>query len=444
MKREFTRLKCPRLPTNKKLRLILASAAALMGSVTAPALAAVTLVSSFEPGLSTLVGIAFDPVSKNIFIYPDFSDAILEFTPTGTQVPPDIPLSGNPSGSFDMDFALGALNIGGTTVPNNTLLIFNGNDGQTLRGENKNTGALLATKTLTTSSMVGAAYHLGRKTVFDVNFSNDTIQEINPATGATLNTFSVQPAGAPAFDVFFGDVDVNHGNGDLFIVSSSQNTIRELKPNGAFVRDIDVGALGVSGMSGITFNDGTGEAYISSTNGTVYRLSGFPRGCAGLPGTIFGTTGANTLTGTAGNDVIIALAGNDNIDGMGGNDTICPGSDNDTINGNTGTDTVVFGGTTGVVVNLATGSATGEGSDTLSNVENVTGSSKADNITGNEGNNTLNGSGGNDKLNGVGGNDKLIGSTGDDTLDGGTGTDTCDGGTGTDTAANCETVTTVP
>jgi hypothetical protein len=58
-------------------------------------------------------------------------------------------------------------------------------------------------------------------------------------------------------------------------VSDTQNTIRVMTPDGSFVRDIDVGALGLSGMSGLAFDDNSGEAWVSSTNGTVYRLGGF-------------------------------------------------------------------------------------------------------------------------------------------------------------------------
>lgn len=86
---------------------------------------------------------------------------------------------------------------------------------------------------------------------------------------------------------------------------------------------------------------------------------------------------------------------------------------------------------------LLTNSTSGrEGNDTLSSIENVTGTSRADSITGNGVSNTLRG---------VGGNDSLLGG-GNDTMNGGTGTDTCNGGDGNaDTAnASCETVTNVP
>ena len=45
-------------------------------------------------------------------------------------------------------------------------------------------------------------------------------------------------------------------------------------------------------------------------------------------------------------------------------------------------------------VNLATNSATGQGNDTLVNIENVVGSNLVDTLQGNAGNNTLNGAAG--------------------------------------------------
>ena len=139
--------------------------------------------------------------------------------------------------------------------------------------------------------------------------------------------------------------------------------------------------------------------------------------CNGVPATITGTAGDDNIVGTAGNDVIAGLAGNDTIDGGGGNDIICGGPGNDTIIGNTGIDTVSYAeSTTAVTVNLAAGTATGEGTDTLSGIENVVGSPLADKLTGDANANSLSGLAGNDTIDG--------GSAGNDALDGGAGLDT--------------------
>jgi Ca2+-binding RTX toxin-like protein len=83
------------------------------------------------------------------------------------------------------------------------------------------------------------------------------------------------------------------------------------------------------------------------------------------------------------------------------------------------------GGTAGVTVDLAAGTATdGFGNaETMSGIENVQGTNQSDSITGNAANNFLFGFGGNDALNGGDGDDSLDGGNGSDTLNGGNGAD---------------------
>jgi Ca2+-binding RTX toxin-like protein len=165
-----------------------------------------------------------------------------------------------------------------------------------------------------------------------------------------------------------------------------------------------------------------------------------------LPCTISGTPSAETITGTSGDDVICAGAGNDTIKALEGNDTIKGegGADqlygelgDDDLDGGLGTDTANFSGSlASISASLADGTATGEGSDSFTNVENLFGSNLADTLTGSATNNTLNGAGGADSIVGLGGSDALKGSGGGDTLDsrdGVEGNDALDGGTGTDT-----------
>lgn len=115
----------------------------------------------------------------------------------------------------------------------------------------------------------------------------------------------------------------------------------------------------------------------------------------------------NTLNGGSGNDQLFGSEGIDILDG---------GLDDDLINGGSGIDTVRFQSATGGVnVNLVTGTATGNGSDTLSQIENVEGTSFAD---------VLRGDGENNVLNGYDGNDQIFGGSGDDILNGGDGNDT--------------------
>jgi Ca2+-binding RTX toxin-like protein len=161
--------------------------------------------------------------------------------------------------------------------------------------------------------------------------------------------------------------------------------------------------------------------------------------------TLKGTSRADVICGLGGNDAIQGLDGNDLLQGGGGGDTLVGGPGDDTQDGGLGTDTGSFSGTAAVVASLAAGTASGQGSDTLTAIENLTGSSANDTLTGDSGPNNLDGSGGNDTVRGGAGNDNVIGGKGADNLfgedgddtvnskDGVKGNDSLDGGPGTDT-----------
>jgi Ca2+-binding RTX toxin-like protein len=262
--------------------------------------------------------------------------------------------------------------------------------------------------------------------------------------------------------------------------------------------------------------------------------------CLGTRATIVGTARADLIRGTARADVIAGLGGGDVIKGLGGGDSICGGNGsdkliggdrgdalageagndalsggggsdfffggpgNDAFNGGAGIDDTAdyFFAPSGVQADLAAGTATGEGTDTLTGIEDLEGSRFDDTLTGDpnwnfffpgDGNDIVVGGGdtrdlvnfffspnavvvdltagtatgeGTDTLTGIGqvfgsrhddmitgdvnanslyggpGTDTISGAAGDDKLDGGDGTDTLDGGDGTDTCTSGETVTT--
>lgn len=85
-----------------------------------------------------------------------------------------------------------------------------------------------------------------------------------------------------------------------------------------------------------------------------------------------------------------------------------------------------------MTVNLSTGNATGEGTDSISAVEDVSGSPFGDTLTGSGAENFLSGGGGKDKLYGRNANDHLTGGDGNDLLRGEGGYDTLVGAGGTD------------
>jgi Ca2+-binding RTX toxin-like protein len=156
---------------------------------------------------------------------------------------------------------------------------------------------------------------------------------------------------------------------------------------------------------------------------------------------VFGTDNSETINALDGvtnaADTIFGFGGNDTIFGLGGNDLILGGSGADTIDGGSGTDTSSYSDSfAGVTVNLNNGTGfggTAEG-DTLTSIENLTGSAHNDFLIGNDGNNVLTGLEGSDVLKGGGGADTLFGDSGSDTLKGGGGADTLNGGSGIDTA----------
>ncbi|WP_395645946.1 M10 family metallopeptidase C-terminal domain-containing protein [Terricaulis sp.] len=112
-----------------------------------------------------------------------------------------------------------------------------------------------------------------------------------------------------------------------------------------------------------------------------------------------GGDGADWLYGDDGADRLFGDQGDDHLNG---------GAGNDQINGGGGNDWAEFSGGGAVNVNLASQSATGQGVDTLSSIENVLGSSFADVLIGNNSANILAGNGGSDTLTGGGGADTFV------------------------------------
>lgn len=119
------------------------------------------------------------------------------------------------------------------------------------------------------------------------------------------------------------------------------------------------------------------------------------------------STGKENSSGIA---EIDKLDGFLNVVGTKNNDTIIGTSSDNTLDGNDGSDTVDYtSSSSSIKVNLITGVATGDGRDTLVNIENIVGSQNSDTIIGDNNNNTLFGGLGVDTLKGGGGVDVLDG-----------------------------------
>ena len=129
---------------------------------------------------------------------------------------------------------------------------------------------------------------------------------------------------------------------------------------------------------------------------------------------------AAALAGGFGDDMLIGGASADSLFGGAGDDLLIGSGGADRLDGGSGNDTASYAASAaGVAVDLLSGSASGGDAqgDTLTSIENVTGSSHDDVLIGSAAANVLQGDQG---------DDTLIGGAGADTLDGGAGFDIAD------------------
>lgn len=164
--------------------------------------------------------------------------------------------------------------------------------------------------------------------------------------------------------------------------------------------------------------------------------------------TLSGNGGNDTIQGNADDDVLFGGAGDDSLQGNDGNDTLTGGLGDDTLDGGTGTDTADYSNAAqairaelgpGTGVTLAT-DATGEGQDSLANIENLIGSDFGDLLIGDGQANRVQGGAGADDILGVDGSDTLLGEAGDDTVEAGNGNDLVFGGIGNDILVGEDTI----
>jgi len=191
---------------------------------------------------------------------------------------------------------------------------------------------------------------------------------------------------------------------------------------------------------GLLSGDGGDDTLIGGTGvdtmagGTGIDTASFAGLAAGVTVTL-NASGNGTATGGSGNDTLTSI---ENVTGTGNNDTINIGilptaTTGGFIDGGAGTDTLSYS-TIGTTVVIANlASGVVNGQVRISNIENLTSASGNDNLTGDANNNILTANDGNDTLDGGDGNDTLFGGNGVDSLTGGLGNDSVDGGAGNDT-----------
>jgi Ca2+-binding RTX toxin-like protein len=202
---------------------------------------------------------------------------------------------------------------------------------------------------------------------------------------------------------------------DDYGVSPSAKSIQIVDNTGQIKGDVDLGL-----NNDIVRNSGTivGGVYLGEGDdlyqGVTGRLNGGVSGGGGND-TILGGDSAERFFGDAGLDEIRGGAGNDSIDGGRGSDVLDGGEGKDTLSFQTAT--------AAISVDLAAGTARGDGTDTIRNFEIVVGSAYADHISGSDNADVLEGADGADILIGGAGADILIGDQLGDTLTGGAGDD---------------------
>jgi Ca2+-binding RTX toxin-like protein len=226
------------------------------------------------------------------------------------------------------------------------------------------------------------------------------------AVSASLTTGA--GSGGDAEDDSFSDVENLEGSaqGDELIGDVGQNSLR-----GGGGHDVLDGKLGADELTGEEDTDVA--SYADRSTAVVVDLDDVADDGAAGEGDNVDT---ESVTGGSAGDRLTGDAVANVLEGGGGNDVLAGRLGDDTFNGGAGKDKGLFAGSTAVSANLTTGVASGQGSDVLTALENLTGSSRNDVLTGNASANTLIGGSGRDRLTGAKGSDVMNGGGGKDFL----------------------------
>ncbi|MFT3955639.1 MAG: DUF4347 domain-containing protein [Piscinibacter sp.] len=298
---------------------------------------------------------------------------------------------------------------------NDTLIGSDGNDSFAGRGGNDSIDGGLGTDTVyydEDSPTSGVNLSLATGTATGTQFGTDTLAGIENVVGSFLNDTIVGDGSDNRFEGLDGaDSMEGAGGSDTLIGGTGDDSLSGGAGNDSLVGGdgFDI-AFYSSAATPVTVNLATGQASGADGDDTLVGIEG-----------AVGGSGNDTLLGSVLNEFFLGNAGNDSINGSGGFDRASYQTAG-----------------AAVVVNLASGTATGGGgTDTLVGIENLRGSNFGDSLTGDAGNNdiqarggddTVNGGDGDDFLQGEDGNDSLVGGNGEDLLAGGAGNDTLDGG----------------
>ena len=231
----------------------------------------------------------------------------------------------------------------------------------------------------------------------------DTADYSSSAAAVNVNLLTGSGAGGDAQGDTLATIEniIGSAFADTLTGNAVANTL-----DGRSGNDTLVGGAGADVLIGGAGRD-TADYSLSGAGVTVSLQTGFGSG---------GDAQGDTLSGI---ENIIGSAFADVLTGDAGPNTLVGGAGADALNGGAGTDTADYSSSAaGVTVSLETGSGSGGDAqgDTLSSIENITGSALADTLTGDGGVNTLAGGLGADVLNGRAGNDTLSGGSDTDTF----------------------------
>ncbi len=276
----------------------------------------------------------------------------------------------------------------------------------------------------------------------------DTVLTAENVTGSAFGDVLTGTVGANTFDGGAGIDTADYSSSTLHVsvdlsLAGPQDTgnagmdtlVAMENLTGGSGRDLLAGGPGANVLTGGAGNDtllasaggdildgGTGSDtadYSARPPGVVVNLTAGAGSSSGDTDLIIavenatGGTGADVLTGDGAVNVLDGGDGNDRLRGLAGADSLTGGAGADTVDYSTFFPT---NSRIGVVVNLSTGEAVGDGADSLAQIENVRGSSFDDRLLGNLQANTLQGSDGRDYISGAGGQDVLRGGDDADTI----------------------------
>ena len=280
---------------------------------------------------------------------------------------------------------------------------------------------------LTGNALVNALHGGGNDDVLDGGAGNDTLDggagndTAAYASATAAVTVSLLLEGAPQFTggsgsdtlISIENLTGSSKSGDLLIGDTHDNVL-----NGGLGNDTLIGGAGADTLIGgggfdtaSYQNDSVGIAIDLTSAGAQSGGEAAGDKLSGMSAVI-GGSGADTITGDGNANTLNGGAGDDTIEGGGGNDILVGGA-----NSGLG-DTLSYAhDAVGVTVSLALTSAqktAGEGVDTISGFENLTGGSGNDVLTGDQKANVIAGGPG---------DDIIVGGLGSDTLTGGGGND---------------------